>query len=386
VRIVPVLCLMGSIFLGTATVQAQVADWTVSQPPSISVGDGQGKGQNLLFVQDALLLPDGRLAVLSAGTHDLRIYSPTGAFLRAVGREGEGPGEFKVPRGFSLLPSGHVLVYDPGNLRVTEFDGDFAVAGTRRVAYSLSAMSSALSPSRPMRNGWVPVATYDTPMMEAWRRKEGVYNEDLVIRLFAGSAVEATIRRPRGPVYDAKSAHQGLTLPIPMGDFAIYGWGPEHVVVGSSLSTRFDLYDTSGKLVRSVVAEGTPRPATSADMAAFDRKTRKEHSGSIALGGTKTPSRSTLVERYLKHAPRGDHVPMFDKLEVSSTGRVWVREYALEGDTATWQVLDPDEGGTVARVTVPSSWQILRVSPTHLVVLQRDAYDVEMVRVYAVGR
>ena len=77
---------------------------------------------------------------------------------------------------------------------------------------------------------------------------------------------------------------------------------------------------------------------------------------------------------------------MFDKVEIGDGVLVWVREYVLDEVEATWQVLDPETGSIAARLRAPAAWEMLRPGPDFLVVLERDAFDVELVRVYAVRR
>jgi 6-bladed beta-propeller protein len=370
---------------GSSPLVGQLPEWPVAQAPFLSVGDREGEGHQLLFVRDATLRSDGSLVVLSAGTSDLRVYSTAGEFVRSVGREGEGPGEFKTPTGFVLLDSGHLLAYDPGNLRVTEFDADFRVVGTDRVAYSISAATPAFGRRRPMKDGVVPVAVYDIPMFETVRREEGVYADDLVVRFLEGTVERAAIRRPRGPVYQAREGSLGLALPLPLGEFVLFNWGAENIVLGSSHSNRFEVYGTSGELIGAAFAEGSPRAATAEDMAAFDKKIRAEEEEPVTVRGMQLPSRNARLERYLEDSPRGAEVPMFEQVEIGDKGHVWVREYVLAGEVASWQVLDTEAGVPVARVRVPAKWEILRASPTYMLVLERDEYDVEMVRAYAVG-
>lgn len=376
------LCVLLCLCFGAGAASAQVPEWGLETIWAVSAGDGAGEGHQLLNVRDAILLEDGHLVVLSSGTKDIRVFSPNGEFIRSVGQEGEGPGEFKVPRGFRLLPSGHFLVYDPGNLRVTEFDASWDVVGTDRVAWAMDAMAPAFGRGRPMVNGMIPVAAYDIPMLEAVRRREGVYEEDLVIRLFEGSDVRASVRRPRGPVYHARDGNTGLTLPLPMGEFVLFNWGPAQIVLGSSHSTDFDLFDLTGAFDGTVRAAGELRPATRADMSAFDERIRRERSGSLTIRGV-TVRGDIRTERYLEDAPRGAQVPLFDKVEVGDRGRVWVREYVLDSNVATWQVLE-SEAGVVARVSIPAEWEVLRLSDSHLIVIERDEYDVEMVRAYRI--
>lgn len=122
---------------------AQAPSWTIDPVWEMSVGDGEGAGHHLLHVRDAAFLRDGSLAVLGGGTKDIRMSRPDGGFVRAVGREGEAPGESKTPAGLQVLESGDVLVYDPGNQRVTRFDSSWSVSSTVRVAFDMGAETPA---------------------------------------------------------------------------------------------------------------------------------------------------------------------------------------------------------------------------------------------------
>ena len=41
----------------------------------------------------AAFIGDTALLVTSAGTHDIRLFTPTGSLLRSYGSRGDGPGE-----------------------------------------------------------------------------------------------------------------------------------------------------------------------------------------------------------------------------------------------------------------------------------------------------
>ena len=57
----------------------------------------------------------------------MNIYDPGGEFLRTVGREGEGPMEFRWANPFHADAAGNVHIWDPRNLRVTIISPDFAL-------------------------------------------------------------------------------------------------------------------------------------------------------------------------------------------------------------------------------------------------------------------
>jgi hypothetical protein len=64
---------------------------------------------------------DGTLYVLEARENEVRVFDGSGAFLRTIGRRGQGPGEFERANGVALTPDGHLWVYAPGARRLAQF-------------------------------------------------------------------------------------------------------------------------------------------------------------------------------------------------------------------------------------------------------------------------
>ena len=107
--------------------EAPWADWSVSAEPTLQIGVVEGD-TDYQFHQllAAMVLPDGRIATLNAGSHELRIYDGNGRLLRRTGRRGEGPGEFRRPaRLYQLADT--LAVYDAGLDRMSLYTltGDF---------------------------------------------------------------------------------------------------------------------------------------------------------------------------------------------------------------------------------------------------------------------
>ena len=65
----------------------------------------------------------GSGAVYVDDAHELSIreFGADGKFARWIGREGEGPGEFRSIAGVSILPDGRLAAWDRGNRRITVF-------------------------------------------------------------------------------------------------------------------------------------------------------------------------------------------------------------------------------------------------------------------------
>lgn len=83
-------------------------------------------------VGGVVALRDGSIWISDQQLAVIRRYSSDGIFLGQVGREGEGPGEFRRPSSMRLLPDGSVVVWDPGQARVSRFSPDGSLLGSLR--------------------------------------------------------------------------------------------------------------------------------------------------------------------------------------------------------------------------------------------------------------
>lgn len=62
----------------------------------------------------------GRIYVLDNSPTTIKLYSPTGEFLRTIGRQGSGPGEYQS--GMLIVAGPHLFVQDPAASRASVFD------------------------------------------------------------------------------------------------------------------------------------------------------------------------------------------------------------------------------------------------------------------------
>ena len=108
----------------------------------LRVGDAAGSG--IIGRPQAITSdPRGRIWLVSEETaHQISVFDPSGAFVFAVGREGDGPGEFRNISSLAALPGGSVLVFDQrlGRASVVRPDGtvvesaQFSLGGTAAMA------------------------------------------------------------------------------------------------------------------------------------------------------------------------------------------------------------------------------------------------------------
>ncbi len=69
-------------------------------------------------ISQVLIDDQGNIYLLDTQLSNVKVISPDGVFLRTLGREGEGPGEFRNPSEMCFLPDGHlgVLQGSPGKI------------------------------------------------------------------------------------------------------------------------------------------------------------------------------------------------------------------------------------------------------------------------------
>jgi len=75
----------------------------------------------------------GQIAVLDARDYNVKLFRSDGTFRRALGRRGQGPGEFSSPSSLALVGDTLLVIVDMGRLRLVQYD----TAGTLREELSL---------------------------------------------------------------------------------------------------------------------------------------------------------------------------------------------------------------------------------------------------------
>lgn len=92
--------------------------------PSAIAGVDTIANLELGVVMSGGVAPDGSLLLIDMpGTRVLKL-SPTGRFVRAFGRGGDGPGEFRLASRVAAMPDGRIVVFDVGNRQFSWFTGD----------------------------------------------------------------------------------------------------------------------------------------------------------------------------------------------------------------------------------------------------------------------
>ncbi len=298
---------------------------------------------------------NGAIYVADAQSTEIRMFATDGTFVRAIGREGRGPGEMASAYGVGWVGD-TLATLDPGNARVNLYTPDGAPVGhTPWAAYTGDAFSVRIHPG-----GFVPMPS---PGTRAWLvgvpRVAGFTDTtflDLPPENDAPSFVRCTYQNGVLGFYPIPHAHKLHSVPRPTGGVAS-AWSSAYEV---------DLTDPSGRLDHVVYLSAPTYPLTDREWnAAFAE--RAENATRYGPGDCTPNSPDRPETRALIHGLHFDHV-----------GRLIVERNTAEA--TAYDLFDVDR---TLRGTVPAPPHWEGVPPyfrdDRLYVVELDSLDVPRV-------
>ncbi len=345
------------------------------QPP-------EGDSVELLRPTDVTIADDGSVLVAEGTPAHVKVFGPDGRFRRRIGREGEGPGEFRVA--FITTRGDSLYVQDPQVARGSTFlisTGAF-VASRHTACCYWSAI------------GVDGAGRVVLPSLRAERDTSEGASMHFVRAAFAGDAsdtVRVALTRTSSPprlwqVRDGGTLRMTVAVPLeprdvqavdPRGGF-ITAWTGEYL-----LRTTRDGADTVALHGRAFA----PTSVTPAEKQALvDARIARM---------TAQPGPGTVPEPVLRDAFDVDLIPdvrpPFENFHVDRAGRTWVRrsfadtsrvEFDLFGADGVWLDVVRGDGG----VWPSSPWAPLGWGADRVAVPGEDADGRPIVRVYAIVR
>jgi hypothetical protein len=105
--------------------------------PELEVGAEEGAEEETFGeVGNVLASLDGGLIVHDIGAPAVRVFDPTGTFVRTIGGKGAGPGEYQWVNGIVRLPDGRLALWDATGSRFNLYVGDSAFQRSWRADFS----------------------------------------------------------------------------------------------------------------------------------------------------------------------------------------------------------------------------------------------------------
>jgi hypothetical protein len=320
-----------------------------------------------------VFLESGELVLTHRSKQELLVLDTTGAFVRSIGRVGDGPGEFRVLTGPWRIGASTIAVYDPRHRRATW------LSSTGELLHSASIALPALPDSASRLWGATGVTA------------------DGVLLLWADAAPrsEPGVDRPARWLVAVDSSGAGRTLGAARPGLERYAMAPNadgfvsmgmspfaaeplaapcgsDVVTADNQSYAIMHESADGRPLQRVRARVAPRTADSADYAAAIR----------AQYPTADVSAES-IEPLRLFTPSG-LVPVLRSLRCDELGNVWVEEHP-HGDTRLRRIIvyAPD-GERVRTVQMPAALRLLAVRSDAVAVLAFDDDGQERVEVYRV--
>lgn len=329
-----------------------------------AVGGAEADEREQLFnVVSVAEDPEGRFYVLNVGDRRILVFDTVGKYLRTVGREGRGPGEFIAPRTLAPVGADGLYVLDLMQRRISRFrrsDGghlsDFTVgAWGKQVPRDMRASQTGTvavefrpGPSIGGGGGKPALVPIDTVTGEV--RRDAAVEVDSVRRLETSAETKGA---RRVQLIDAPFTARPVWAVDARGSI-VFGTGTEYAVF------RAD----SGKVRPAFRVAASAQPVTDRD--------REEWLGQ--------PTRESLRGKVSFPANK----PFYTGLLMDPAGLVWLEVPTASG-ARSWAVHDPS-GRLLGQVEFAEGQRLMHVSRGSLYVVQTDADGVETVRRFRLSR
>lgn len=346
--------------------------WKVAPEPDVVIGATEGDSSDMLFgVSGAAQLDDGRILVVNGGTQELRFYDGRGRFLTSVGGEGDGPGEYRVPRLVAVTSGDTIVVSDLRSGRFTVLDGRGRHVRSATPARFVGLPVGRLSGGRFVTSLGSACAGPDTP--------EGELPD--TVRFLAVDAragvLDTVAVTPGAPAYVWREGATVGFLRVPLTTDPSGAVAGDLVYVALTRAPEIRTYRADGRLVRIArVRGGLPRVRRSEFDAAVRRRVAKGRDGATDDG---------LRRAYQRMSPPSTR-SLFDRILVDRLGDVWARRLPTDdgGGPRRWAVF---EGGRpLGSVETPAGLHVEEIGEGYLLGVARGRLGVQRVERYRLVR
>ncbi len=257
---------------------------------------------------------DGYFYIQDTGNYRIAVFSPGGEFSHSIGREGEGPGEFRSLRLISVENS-NVTVHDNWLQRTLIFspDGLFLRAVSRQT--TAGGRYNMLYPG--LEESRILLSTVWEGGANEYRR-EGIR---ITIENAAGDTL-ATIESPLVPIgYLFRDQNIRSSAPIHFGARARTAIRPEKgILVTTGSEPVLSWYDFSGNLQRNIRIELEPEAVSPEERSAIINEIEKQFN--------EAPSdiHRTLARLQRDYLQIPDRKAFWSNLLVDEAGFIWLQK------------------------------------------------------------
>jgi len=309
--------------------------------PEITIDDST-LPKDVFFVGygDIAVDGDGNVYVLDSRAKDIKTFDASGTFLKLIGREGQGPGEFAYP--FRLACSRErFVVWDMRNMRFALF----ALEGEP----IKSVRHSFLEKGNPIKIRALPTGDFVVGLEKVYRDPKKP--QDFSIELYSPE-MELVKTVYTHPVWrNIWGIPNAPNIPLPFPQIVYWELSPEGtLIIGFSEKYEIDIYDMENGKLASFVHDYDPVEVTKEDKEIFFKSltfTRTSRDGAIV--------REDPPPVLKEHTKFPEFKPAFNSIAVDSEGNILVCTHSanVKEEFKSFDTFDP-KGNFIARVRIES--------------------------------
>lgn len=358
--------------------QSSVPSWTLSERPTLDIGNESNTQTQFNGVTGILRMPGGEVVVANGTSQELRVFSPSGAFVRTLtanSRAGVMRSLDRIWRGNGDTIYAAEVLPTESNVWIFTLTG---VVGKQQVGASNAGGVYPIArfpdghfvvSAAPRRPGQAPIGMThvdSTPL--------GVITlADRTPKWFGSLKNEMVIlMTPNG----GRGRGGGrTTIPFPYGRSTSYALSSDRLWIGDSETGTITLHDATG---RGVAVFSTPTPTRRLDTAAVRRQR------TLVGDAMNWNDRSRFDASY--SLPLPSNAPRFARFIAGVNGEIWIEAFREDPSVPRSYVVVNRAGSPVGRVTMPKGMIPFEVGPTDVLGILTDDDGLEHVVQYSVRR
>lgn len=350
----------------------------ISAQPVLTIGAIQGDAPYLFHgILGVRRLSDGRLVVANQATSELRFFDSTGSHLHTIGREGDGPGEFRFMSLFWTRAGDTIVVSDARGLSILDPQGRFV-----RLIQPGSAIGDSIVPTAQFVGQLDDGALLALGVRRSSDPAPGQRVRDTIA--FSLAVPDGTLRDELAelPSYETLPFEMGpgrlMQRRVPLSAYPAWSAEGDRIYLTSGVEPEVRVWGADGALRRVVRWSSASLTLTSDDVSRY-----RDH----ALAGITAPARKQQQERWLAEVRLPTRRPATGEVSailVGSDGAMWVQAYRMPWDASSeWMVFSP-EGRWLGSMPMRERFTPHHVGPDFVVGAWRDESGVEYVHLYRV--
>ena len=350
------------------------------------------------FLQAVREMPDGRVMVADPLGGTLALLDLARGTATSVGREGQGPGEWRQPDAVFPLPGDSTLLVDLGNARLAAIGPDGRFVETHPMALGQPGPGAGpfdiVQPRAVDRQGRVyfqamprgrgPGAAPDSAEVKRWSRIEGAAPERIL-----------GLRPPAMSSASSGQSGGGMQVrmrPIPLAAQDDWAVAPDgRVAVVRAEPYRVEWHSPAGAVVRGPQVPVSPVRVRDAEKERWLEEVAGTGLGvsmtmgpggpsmTIRRGGGPARPDASDPDAY----ERAETLPAFrsGRARVAPDGRLWVERYSAVGTPVVYDVFD-GAGVRRARYQLPSGQRIIGMTEGTIYAVRTDELGLNWLELY----